>query len=72
MITAELTQKIDTLSNDEYNMVEVYVNNVLEYSKRRKKEVEWERVKADLKESENRMKLEGGLTSKQLRANLGV
>lgn len=37
MITAELTQKIDTLSNDEYRMVEVYVDNVLEYSKRRKK-----------------------------------
>ncbi len=72
MITAELTQKIDTLSNDEYHMVEVYVNNVLEYSKRRKKEVAWERVKADLKESENRMRLEGGFTSKQLRANLGV
>ena len=34
--------------------------------------VAWERVKVDLKESENRMKLEGGLTSKQLRANMGV
>ena len=37
MITAELTQKIDTLSQDEYHMVEVYVDNILEYSKRRKK-----------------------------------
>lgn len=37
MITAELTQKIDTLSKDEYRMVEVYVDNMLEYSKRRKK-----------------------------------
>ncbi len=72
MITAELTQKIDALSNDEYHMVEIYVNNVLEYSKRRKKEVAWEKVQADLKESENRMRREGGFTSKQLRANLGV
>ena len=54
MITEELTQKIDTLSKDEYHMVEIYVDNVLEYS-RRKKEVAWERVKSDLKESENRM-----------------
>lgn len=72
MITAELTQKIDTLSKDEYQMVEVYVDNVLEYSRRRKKEAAWERVKSDLKESENRMRLEGGISSKQLRDNLGV
>lgn len=72
MITAELTQKIDTLSKDEYHMVEIYVDNVLEYSRRRKKEVAWERVKSDLKESENRMRLEGGLNSRQLRENLGV
>ena len=71
MITEELTQKIDTLSKDEYHMVEIYVDNVLEYS-RRKKEVAWERVKSDLKESENRMRLEGGLNSGQLRENLGV
>lgn len=72
MITAELTQKIDTLSQDEYRMVEVYVDNVLEYSKRRKKEAAWERIQSDLKESENRMRLEGGIPSKQLRENLGV
>ena len=32
MITAELTQKIDILSNEEYRMVEAYVDNVLEYN----------------------------------------
>lgn len=37
MITAELTQKIDTLSNEEYHLVEIYVDNVLEYSKRKKR-----------------------------------
>jgi hypothetical protein len=36
MITAELTQKIDTLSNEEYHLVEIYVDNVLKYSKRKK------------------------------------
>lgn len=72
MITAELTQKIDTLSNDEYRMVEVYVDNVLEYSKRRKKEVAWDRIKSDLIESEKRMQLEGGNSSRRLRENLGV
>ncbi len=61
MITTELTQKIDTLSKEEYRMVELYVDNVLEYSKRRKKEVAWERIKSDLEESENRMRLEGNL-----------
>lgn len=72
MITAELTQKIDTLSKDEYRMVEVYVDNMLEYSKRRKKEAAWNRIKSDLEESENRMRLEGGVSSRQLRENLGV
>lgn len=72
MITAELTRKIDTLSNDEYRMVEVYVDNMLEYSKRRKKEMAWDRIKSDLKESEDRMMLEGGISSQQLREKLGV
>lgn len=72
MITEELTQKIDTLSQDEYRMVEVYVDNVLEYSRRRKKDVAWEGIKADLQESEKRMRLEGGVDSKQLRETLGV
>ena len=72
MITTELAQKIDTLSREEYHMVEVYVDNVLEYSKRRKKEAAWNRIKADLEESENRMRREGGISSKQFRENLGV
>lgn len=72
MITAELTEKIDALSNDEYLMVETYVNNVLEYSKRRKREMAWEKVKSDLKQSEKRMRTEGGISSGQLRENLGV
>ena len=38
MITAELTKKIDALSKDEYRMVEVYVDNVIEYSRHRKKD----------------------------------
>lgn len=37
MITVELTEKIEALSYDEYCMAETYVDNVLEYSKRRKK-----------------------------------
>ena len=72
MITAKKKKKIDTLSNDEYRMVEVYVDNVLEYSKRRKKEVAWDRIKSDLIESEKRMQLEGGISSRRLRENLGV
>lgn len=72
MITAELAQKIDTLTQDEYRMVEIYVDNVVEYSRRRKKETAWEKVKSDLRESEKRMQLEGGINSKQLREKLGV
>lgn len=72
MITAELTQKIDTLSKDEYHMVEVYVDNVLEYSRRRRKEAAWDKIKSDLEESEKRLNLEGGISSRQLRENLGV
>lgn len=72
MITTELTKKIDTLSSDEYQMVELYVDNVLEYSKRRKKEKAWEKIQSDLKESEKRMEREGGISSEKLRENLGV
>lgn len=72
MITAELTQKIDTLSKDEYRMVEVYVDNILEYSRRMKKETAWDKIRLDLKKSENRMQQEGGVDSKQLREKLGV
>lgn len=53
-------------------MSKVYVDNVLEYSKRRKKDAAWEQMKADLRESENRMRLEGGISSEQLREKLGV
>lgn len=72
MITAELTQKIDTLPMDEFRMVEIYVDNILEYSKRRKKDMAWEKIESDLKESEKRMSLEGGLSSQQLRDRLEV
>ena len=72
MITAELTKKIDTLSKDEYRMVEVYVDTVLEYSMRRKKEAAWNRIKSDLEASEQCMSSEGGISSRQLRENLGV
>jgi len=69
MITAELTRKIDTLSSDEFQMVEVYVDNILEYSRRRKKEMAWSKIQSDLKESEKRMSLEVGISSQQLRKN---
>ncbi len=69
MITAEFTRKIDTLSSDEFQMVEVYVDNILEYSRRRKKEMAWSKIQSDLKESEKRMSLEGGISSQQLRKN---
>ncbi|MCM1143473.1 MAG: hypothetical protein NC318_02410 [Blautia sp.] len=72
MITPELTQKIDTLSDDEYQMVELYVDNVMEYSRRKKKDAAWQTIRADLMESEKRMRAEGGINSGQLRKNLGV
>lgn len=72
MITAELTKKIDTLSKDEYQMVEVYVDNVMEYSRHKKKDAAWQKMKSDLMESEKRMQEEGGISSRQLRKNLGM
>ena len=65
-------KKIDTLSKDEYRMVEVYVDNVMEYSRHRKKDAAWQKIKSDLTESEKRMREEGGIRSEQLRKNLGV
>ena len=72
MITSELTKKIDALSNDEYQMIEEYVDNVMEYSRRGKRDAAWQKIKSDLKESEKRMKAEGGISSEQLRKNLRV
>lgn len=67
MMTAELAKKIDTLSGEEYHMVEVYVDTVMEYSRRRKKEASWDRIKSDLDASEKRMERECGIHSSQLR-----
>lgn len=72
MITTELTKKIDTLSKDEYQMVEVYVDSVMEYSRHRKKDAAWQKIKSDLMESEKRMREQGGISSGQLRKKLGV
>ncbi len=72
MITAELTPKIDTLSNDEYQMVEACVDNVMEYARLRKKEAAWQKIRSDLMGSEKRMRAEGGIGLGQLRKNLGV
>lgn len=65
-------KKIDTLSKDEYQMVEVYVDSVMEYSRHRKKDAAWQKIKSDLMESEKRMREEGGISSGQLRKKLGV
>lgn len=72
MITAELARKIETLSIKEYHMVEAYVDYVMEYSRHREKEAAWDRIKSDLEDSESRMRLDGGIPSKQLREDLGV
>lgn len=53
-------------------MVEVYVDNVMEYSRHRKKDAAWQKIKSDLTESEKRMREEGGIRLGQLRKNLGV
>ena len=53
-------------------MVEVYVDNVMEYSRHRKKDAAWQKIKSDLTEAEKRMREEGGICSEQLRKNLGV
>lgn len=50
----------------------VEIDTVLEYSRRRKKEAAWNKIKSDLEESENCISLEGGISSGQLRENLGV
>ena len=61
-----------TDKKDEYQMVEVYVDSVMEYSRHRKKDAAWQKIKSDLMESEKRMREEGGISSGQLRKKLGV
>lgn len=48
------------------------VDNVMEYSRRKKKDAAWQKIRSDLLESEKRMQADGGINSGQLRENLGV
>lgn len=72
MLKTELAKKIDLLPDDEYRMVERYVDGIADYSNRKRQDFAWKKIKSDLKESERRMQKEGGITSKQLRKDLGL
>ncbi|MCM1261652.1 MAG: hypothetical protein NC313_02940 [Butyrivibrio sp.] len=50
----------------------IYVDNVMEYSRQKRKAAAWQKIRSDLVESEKRMKTGDGINSGQLRKNLGV
>ncbi|MCM1048040.1 MAG: hypothetical protein NC433_06420 [Clostridiales bacterium] len=48
----------------------MYVDNVMEYSRQKRKDAAWQKVRSDLMKSEKRMRTEGGINSGQLRKKL--
>jgi hypothetical protein len=72
MITAALSQMIDQLPNDEYNMVEQYVKSIAEMVSRQNKARAWENVKSDLMAAEKSIHEDGTISAKEMRKELGL
>jgi hypothetical protein len=72
MITAALSQMIDQLPNDEYNMVEQYVKSIAEMVSRQNKARAWENVKSDLMAAEKSIQEDGTISAKEMRKELGL
>jgi hypothetical protein len=72
MITAALSQMIDQLPNDEYNMVEQYVKSVAEMVSRQNKAKAWEKVKSDLMAAEKSIQEDGTISAKEMRRELRI
>jgi hypothetical protein len=72
MITADLSQKIDLLPQEEYSLVEEYVERISEYVVKKQQEKAWSSIKEDLNRAEESIKNEGTISYADLRKKLGV
>jgi hypothetical protein len=72
MITADLSQKIDLLPQEEYSLVEEYVERISEYVVKKQQEKAWFSIKEDLNRAEESIKNEGTISYADLRKKLGV
>ena len=70
MISASLTEKIDLLPQEEYSMVEEYVNRVSEFVVKKQQEKAWKSIKNDLKNAEKSMKEDGTVSLDDLHGHL--
>lgn len=72
MISASLTEKIDLLPQEEYSMVEEYVNRVSEFVVKKQQEKAWKSIKNDLKNAEKSIEEDQTVSLDELKARLGV
>ncbi len=72
MISASLTKKIDLLPQEEYSMVEEYVNRVSEFVVKKQQDKAWKSIKNDLKNAEKSMEEYGTVSFDELKGRLGV
>lgn len=72
MSTLELTPKIEMLPQEEYAMVETYVNRISELVAKKQQETAWAQIKKDLTAAEKSIREEGTISFSEMRKSLGV
>lgn len=72
MSTLDLTQKIEMLPQEEYAMVETYVNRLSEFVAKKQQQKAWIQLKKDLEASERSIHEEGTTSYDDMRKALGV
>lgn len=72
MSTSELARKIEMLPQEEYAMVETYVNRISELVAKKQQEKAWTQMKKDLVVAEKSIREEGTISYNDMRKSLGV
>ncbi len=72
MSTLELTRKIEMLPQEEYAMVETYVNRISEFVAKKQQEKAWLQMKKDIVAAEKSIHEEGTISYDDMRKSLGV
>lgn len=72
MSTLELTRKIEMLPQEEYAMVETYVNRISEFVAKKQQEKAWSQLRRDLVTAEKSIHEEGTISYDDMRKSLGV
>ncbi len=72
MSALELTQKIEMLPQEEYAMVENYVNRLTEFVTKKQQKKAWSQIKKDLETAEKSIHEEGTVSFDDMKKSLGI